>query len=1070
MSDLDYKTLESSIREIMRKAHRQPDLPKLEEEGLKPAVKKKAKEIGKVVDKIADDDYEKLKLAGEVMDQILGEGAESDDEETPKKGKVTCEHCGGTGMHEEKECEVCGGTGKVDIGDQMEEVNSNRNLTKAGKQELIKKKKAANKEIADKSLKQAKGYNPASLSTRLRVAANEENLDELSPAVKTRYIHKANKEISNLEKAKDSAHKDMGKDSASVEKHMDKKATKRRMGVRQARKDLKRPQQFNTSKGAWESKLYDLVNEGWEQITEGTGIGKDGGHITIGRSGKHPVKFTNTSDGGPGGSGLHKDAANQKQPKGAQGHDDERHHFKFKGKKIDVNDRYMTKGPKQPKGHKKHIKQRVSHAGVPTKHRKKVVNLIHQHMNEESFEEGGVGGLVPMKKAGKAVKDMEKSMGLKKTKDSGIVKTKGGYSRSSEYSREDMDIHRDSDKKRIKVKGPDGKIVWRNVRKQTDVSKKSQHDAELEEGTRSMATADKANYKSKNLEYGTKQAADTYARQTPGQSPGHDMDRDDVKKSAKPVVDGIPLPGGEIKKPKADKLTEETMADNKFDQPNIFGNNPAGLSGVMDAASKILSGVRDEETQAASTEEDHPIQKDLEAQKVEQEQEQGYDANGSPVVEEEKQMDPVDKKELKGKHKDRKDKDIDNDGDVDDSDKFLHKKRKAVSKAVKKDDEENGEIEEKLVHMCAKHVEHVEYGVGTCIPEMHTIVEQEDGTNVVTHYDVMFEDVLVQDIPVEELKVLEESHHGHMRKKKVKEEAPSKKQVRMAKGIAFDKRYKGGNMTGAVKAMDKINPKLSSHPKVKKALQHANEEDVKEFKNYNVTHKKTGKKYRVTAMHSKSAAEKARAQHGGSASRYSGTSTSDFHVEERLDELSPGLKKRYVKKAMDQIDHSDPAGYQANPIGTRRKGIARARGHKMKGVHGTDYNRKTDSIEKPRAKGTSWSTHFKKQRAGTAPHYKKSTTTKKDWTKKTRYGKVPESFEGKEIRKSLDELSPATKKSYIKKAGKDITQSQKRIDDLDKDSHTAMGSRGADNAVLRDIHKKNISKRLKGVRVARGKL
>lgn len=506
-----------------------------------------------------------------------------------------------------------------------------------------------------------------------------------------------------------------------------------------------------------------------------------------------------------------------------------------------------------------------------------------------------------------------------------------------------------------------------------------------------MATLDKSNYKSKNLEYGTKQAADTYAKQTPGQSPGHDMDRDDVKKSAKPVVDGIPLPGGEIKKPKADKLTEETMADRKFDQPNIFGNNPAGLQGVMDAASKILTGVRDEETQAAATEEDHPIQKDLEAQKAEVE---AVAAPEEEVVEEGKKLDPVDKKELKGKLKDREDKDIDNDGDVDDSDKFLHKKRKAVSKAVKKDDEENGEIEEgtmvpgfmgadgkptskptkkdyeankeyqsmkkkgvapkvkeeKLVHMCAKHVEHVEYGVGTCIPEMHTIVEWEDGTNTVTHYDVMFEDCLVQDVPVEELNVLEESHHGHKRMKK--EEAPTKKQVRMAKGIAFDKRYKGGNMTGAVKAMDKINPKLSSHPKVSKALKHANEEtDVKEFKNYNVTHKRTGKKYRVTAMHSKSAAEKARAQHGGSASRYSGTSTSDFHVEERL-----------------------------------------------------------------------------------------------------------------------DELSPATKVKYIKKAGKDITQSQKRIDDLDKDSHTAMGSRGADNAVLRDIHKKNISKRLKGVRVARGKL
>lgn len=46
-------------------------------------------------------------------------------------------------------------------------------------------------------------------------------------------------------------------------------------------------------------------------------------------------------------------------------------------------------------------------------------------------------------------------------------------------------------------------------------------------------------------------------------------------------------------------------------------------------------------------------------------------------------MDPVDQKELKGKHKDRKDKDIDNDGDVDSSDKYLHKRRKAVSKAIK---------------------------------------------------------------------------------------------------------------------------------------------------------------------------------------------------------------------------------------------------------------------------------------------------------------------------------------------------------------------------------------------------
>ncbi len=49
-------------------------------------------------------------------------------------------------------------------------------------------------------------------------------------------------------------------------------------------------------------------------------------------------------------------------------------------------------------------------------------------------------------------------------------------------------------------------------------------------------------------------------------------------------------------------------------------------------------------------------------------------------------LDKADPKAAKKKFKNRKDKDIDNDGDVDDSDKFLHKKRKAISKAVKKEE------------------------------------------------------------------------------------------------------------------------------------------------------------------------------------------------------------------------------------------------------------------------------------------------------------------------------------------------------------------------------------------------
>ena len=56
-------------------------------------------------------------------------------------------------------------------------------------------------------------------------------------------------------------------------------------------------------------------------------------------------------------------------------------------------------------------------------------------------------------------------------------------------------------------------------------------------------------------------------------------------------------------------------------------------------------------------------------------------------------MDAVQPKAVKKKFKDRKDKDIDNDGDVDSSDKYLHKRRKAVSKAIKSETKkENFEV------------------------------------------------------------------------------------------------------------------------------------------------------------------------------------------------------------------------------------------------------------------------------------------------------------------------------------------------------------------------------------------
>lgn len=54
----------------------------------------------------------------------------------------------------------------------------------------------------------------------------------------------------------------------------------------------------------------------------------------------------------------------------------------------------------------------------------------------------------------------------------------------------------------------------------------------------------------------------------------------------------------------------------------------------------------------------------------------------------EEAVDPVNKKAVKKDFDDREDKDIDNDGDVDSSDEYLHKRRKAIKKAMSENDDE----------------------------------------------------------------------------------------------------------------------------------------------------------------------------------------------------------------------------------------------------------------------------------------------------------------------------------------------------------------------------------------------
>jgi len=128
-------------------------------------------------------------------------------------------------------------------------------------------------------------------------------------------------------------------------------------------------------------------------------------------------------------------------------------------------------------------------------------------------------------------------------------------------------------------------------------------------------------------------------------------------------------------------------------------------------------------------------------------------------------MDPVNPKALKKMFKDRKDKDIDNDGDVDSSDEYLHKRRKAISKAVKEAVEDNPANRQ---HLCAKNVVHENWGEGVCIPTMHA---DPDAEGDVEWYDVMFEHGIETRVSIDELKVTKAESHTHGGKKKKMSEA-----------------------------------------------------------------------------------------------------------------------------------------------------------------------------------------------------------------------------------------------------------------------------------------------------------
>ena len=91
-----------------------------------------------------------------------------------------------------------------------------------------------------------------------------------------------------------------------------------------------------------------------------------------------------------------------------------------------------------------------------------------------------------------------------------------------------------------------------------------------------------------------------------------------------------------------------------------------------------------------------------------------------------------------------------------------------ISYVKESNDMDTKNADKAMKHDCATHVVHKEHGEGQCVPGMHTLEETSEGEGYVTHYDVMFESGIIEDVPVKDLQIVKEMSHGHAKKKTVK--------------------------------------------------------------------------------------------------------------------------------------------------------------------------------------------------------------------------------------------------------------------------------------------------------------
>ena len=130
----------------------------------------------------------------------------------------------------------------------------------------------------------------------------------------------------------------------------------------------------------------------------------------------------------------------------------------------------------------------------------------------------------------------------------------------------------------------------------------------------------------------------------------------------------------------------------------------------------------------------------------------------------------------------------------------------AESYAAESVDLDAANVEIMLRHDCANHVRHPVHGEGVCVPGEHTLEEISEGEGMVTHYDVMFESGIIEDVPVYDLEIISEEGHLHASKKGKKKAMELQNGDEDENGDDSEDENGKGKAKKKSKKLDKVDP------------------------------------------------------------------------------------------------------------------------------------------------------------------------------------------------------------------------------------------------------------------------